>query len=119
MFSTNDKNTKIYLRLSFLNKLEIIMEFKCGQCSKSYTIKMYLTNHARMKHGNPKQFQCKYCEYLTPHKGHLETHIRSQHENIKELCSGCGKQFSNQSNVYQIISNHIKSYQIISAYTQS
>ena len=49
----------------------------------------------------PKNFQCTYCEYLTPHKGHWETHIRSQHENFKEPCSGCGKQFSNQSNVYR------------------
>ena len=62
---------------------------------------MCLTNHARMRHGNPKQFRCTYCEYLTPHKGHWKTHIRSQHENIKEPCSGCGTQFSNRSNVFR------------------
>ena len=77
------------------------MEFKCSQCSKSYPIKKSLSDHTRLKHGNPKQFQCTYCDYMTLNKGHWETHIRSQHENIKELCRGCGKQFSNQSNVYR------------------
>ena len=75
------------------------MEFKCSQCSKSYPIKKSLSNHTRLQHGNPKQFQCTYCDYMTLNKGHWELHIRSQHENKKELCSGCGKQFSNQSNV--------------------
>ena len=77
------------------------MEFKCSQCSKSYSTKKSLDNHTRMQHGNPKQFQCTHCDYMTLNNGHLELHIRSQHKNIKELCSGCGKQFSNQSNVYR------------------
>ena len=77
------------------------MEFKCGKCPKTYKIKMCLTNHARIKHGTPKQYQCTYCKYLTPHKGHWETHIKSQHEHFKELCDICGKEFLNQSNVYR------------------
>ena len=77
------------------------MEFKCGKCPKTYKIKMCLTNHARIKHGTPKQYQCTHCEYLTPHKGHWETHIKSVHEDLKETCNDCGKQFSNRSNVYR------------------
>ena len=92
---------KTYLRKKESTRFKIIMEFKCSQCSKSYTTKKSLNNHTRLQHGNPKQFLCIYCDYMTLNEGHLDTHIRSQHKNIKELCTGCGKQFSNQSNVYR------------------
>ena len=90
---------KIYLRNTESFRLKISMEFKCSECSKSYSTQKSLNNHTRLQHGNPKQFLCTFCDYITFNKGHWETHIRSQHKNIKELCSGCGKQFSNQSNV--------------------
>ena len=93
--------TKTYLRLLYSTEPGTIMEFKCCLCPKTYKIKMCLTNHVRMKHGNPKQYQCTNCEYLTSNKGHWETHIRSQHEHLKEPCDVCGKEFSNRSNVYR------------------
>lgn len=60
---------------------------------------MCLSNHKRLKHGNPKQFPCTHCKYVSTNRGHCEMHIRSQHENIKEICAKCGKQFSNQPNL--------------------
>ena len=92
---------KTYLREKESTRFKSIMEFKCSQCSKSYSTKKSLNNHTRLQHGNPKQFLCIYCDYMTPNEGHLDMHIRSQHTNIKELCSECSKPFSNQSNVYR------------------
>ena len=92
---------KTYLRKTESTRFKIIMEFKCSQYPKSYSTKNSLNNHMRLQHVNPKQLHCTYCDYMTLNNRHWETHIRSQHENIKELCSGCGNKFSNQSNVYR------------------
>ena len=63
----------------------ITMEFKCSECDKCYTIKMSLSNHKRLIHGNPKLFPCTQCEYTPRIKRDCEMHRRLIHEKIKEL----------------------------------
>merc|ERR1712030_195775 len=65
----------------------------------SYPVKMSLSNHKRLKHGDVKQFNCKKCVYATSKKENLQQHVRSVHEQIKETCETCGKNFSKKSNL--------------------
>ena len=68
----------------------------CDQCDATYPVKKSLSNHKRLKHGNPIQFNCEHCVYATTKKGNLEQHVKSVHEKVKEICETCGKNFSDK-----------------------
>ena len=75
------------------------MDFMCDQCDASYPVKMSLSNHKRLKHGDIKQFNCEHCVYSTSTKGHLQQHVRYQHEKVKQFCESCGRGFSDKSHL--------------------
>ena len=75
------------------------MAFTCDICNASYSLRMSLSNHKRLKHGDTKKFNCQQCEYVTSKKGNYEQHIRSIHEKIREICLYCGKSFSDKPNL--------------------
>ena len=75
------------------------MVFKCDLCDATYPVRMSLTNHKRLKHGDVNQFNCAHCVYVTTKKGNLEQHVRSVHEKIKEICETCSKEFSDKSHL--------------------
>jgi len=70
------------------------MSYPCDQCDASFPVKMSLSNHKRLKHGDVKQFNCEKCVYATSKKENLQQHIQSVHEKVKETCETCGKNFS-------------------------
>ena len=80
-------------------------EFKCSQC---YRLKMSLSNHKRVIHGNPKLYPCTCCEYTAKSK----QFIKSIHEKIKETCEVFGKQFSNSPNLNTHKKNYLNSSSI-------
>ena len=75
------------------------MEFRCIACDKCFKMKMCLSNHMRLIHGNPRQYPCTQCEYTSRIKRDCEMHIRSIHEKIKDICMVCEKQYSNRHNL--------------------
>ena len=68
----------------------------CDEFDATYPVRMSLSNHKRLKHGDAKQFNCEYCVYTTTKKDHLQQHVRSQHEKVKEICETCGKNFTDK-----------------------
>ena len=56
----------------------------CDECDATYPVRMSLSNHKRLKHGDAKQFNCEHCVYTTTKKDHLQQHVRSQHEKSKK-----------------------------------
>ena len=58
------------------------MEFKCSQCDKCYRLKMSLSNHKRLIHGNPKLYPCTRCEYTAKSNQDCEMYIKSIHGKI-------------------------------------
>ena len=75
------------------------MAYPCDQCDASFPVRMSLSNHKRLKHGDAKQFNCEKCVYTTSKKENLKQHVHSVHEKIKEICETCGKEFSKKSNL--------------------
>ena len=75
------------------------MAFTCDICNASYIVRMSLSNHKRLKHGDAKKFTCQQCEYVTSKKENYEQHIRSIHEKIREIRLYCGKSFSDKPNL--------------------
>ena len=75
------------------------MSYPCDQCDASFPVRMSLSNHKRLKHGDVKQFNCEHCVYNTTKKDHLQQHVKSVHEKVKEICDKCGKKFSDKSNL--------------------
>ena len=63
------------------------MEFNCSQCDKCYSLKMSLSNHKRLIHGNPKLHPCTHCDYKAKSNQDCEMHIKSIHKKIKETNS--------------------------------
>jgi hypothetical protein len=49
----------------FTFSLNTVMAFNCDQCDASYSVRMSLSNHKILKHGDAKQFACQHCEYMT------------------------------------------------------
>ena len=90
------------------------MEFNCSQCDKCYSLKMSLSNHIRIIHGNPKLHPCTHCDYKAKSKQNCEMHIKSIHKKFKEICEVCGKQFSNSPNLnrHRRRKNHLNSSNI-------
>jgi len=72
------------------------MSYPCDQCDATYPVKMSLSNHKRLKHGDVKQFNCEKCVYATSKKENLQQHVRSVHEKVKVICETCGKNFSDK-----------------------
>ena len=72
------------------------MSYPCDQCDATYLVRMSLSNHKRLKHGDVKQFNCEKCVYATSKKENLQQHVRSVHEKVKETCETCGKNFSDK-----------------------
>ena len=58
------------------------MAFTCDICNASYPLRMSLSNHKRLKHGDTKKFNCQQCEYVTSKKGNYEQHIRYINEKL-------------------------------------
>ena len=81
------------------------MAFMCDECDATYPVRMSLSNHKRLNHGDVLQFNCEHCVYSTTKKDHLEQHIQSVHEQIKETCETCGKNFSKKSNLNKHMKN--------------
>ena len=54
-----------------------------------------------------KEQKCNDCDYTTSRKDHLKKHQEAIHEGVKHTCDMCGKQFTQESGVY----NHKKSQQ--------
>ena len=55
----------------------------CDECDATYPVRMSLSNHKRLKHGDAKQFYCEHCVYTTSNKTHLQQHIQSVHDKEK------------------------------------
>ena len=80
------------------------MAYKCGKCDASFSVKMSLNNHKRLKHVDVREFACSLCDYVTIYKFNFETHIRSQHQKIKHRCIYCEKEFYDKSTM----NRHVK-----------
>ena len=78
----------------------------CDECEATYPVRMSLSNHKRLKHGDAKQFNCEHCVYTTTKKENLVQHVRSQHEKVKEICETCGKNFTDKPT----LNAHIKKF---------
>ena len=78
----------------------------CDECDATYPVRMSLSNHKRLKHGDVKQFNCEHCVYTSTKKGNLEQHIQSVHNKEKVICETCGKNFSKKSH----LNRHIKNF---------
>ena len=76
------------------------------QCDATYPVRMSLSNHKRLKHGNAKQFNCEKCVNTSSNKTHLEQHVQSVHEKEKVICKTCGKNFSDKSN----LNKHVRQF---------
>ena len=75
------------------------MAYPCNQCDASFPVRMSLSNHKRLKHGDTKQFNCEKCVYTTSKKENLKQHVQSVHKKVKETCETCGKEFSKKSHL--------------------
>ena len=56
------------------------MAYPCDQCDASFPVRMSLSNHKRLKHGDAKQFNCEKCVYTSNKKENLQQHVRSVHK---------------------------------------
>ena len=67
------------------------MAFMCDECDATYPVRISLSNHKRLKHGDVLQFNCEHCVYSTTKKDHLEQHVKSVHDKEKVICETCGR----------------------------
>ena len=52
------------------------MVYPCGKCNASFPVRMSLSNHKRLKHGDATHFNCEKCVYATTKKENLEQHVK-------------------------------------------
>lgn len=81
-------------------------KFKCDQCDKTFTLKLYLQKHIKHIHIKNKNQVCKDCGKAFVRKSHLDVHMRL-HSGQFEYCQFCNKGFAQRCNLkLHIQKNH-------------
>ena len=77
-------------------------EFKCGFCSKSFSMKIALDKHL-VVHGAELPWQCPDCPKGFMKSSDYKDHCNKEHDNFRPFpCHVCGKTLSNLG----ILKNH-------------
>lgn len=99
----NQADSKQNLKIQKIN--QIVKNFPCPFCEKSYTRKGKLTEHSKKKHTNPLPFPCGKCNKAFEWGVDLIIHSKVHVEEKIFQCPVCSKQF--------FTNGHLKSHQLI------
>nr|XP_014343981.1 PREDICTED: zinc finger protein 470-like isoform X2 [Latimeria chalumnae] len=72
--------------------------FKCERCSKTFSRKQFLIQHART-HTGEKPYACSVCGKAFSEKSNMNEHLRTHTGERPYVCSFCGKGFYRSSHL--------------------
>lgn len=83
---------------------EIVREFQCNQCTKSFNtnalLKEHLANHLR-------RYQCTQCSYSAPYPARLKEHVLFRHTESRNFeCKFCDNKFKTKFLLRRHIQRH-------------
>ncbi|XP_063371874.1 GDNF-inducible zinc finger protein 1-like [Cydia amplana] len=82
----------------------------CPSCDKTYSKRVYMTNHFNLEHLKESKFVCPLCDRRFLNGFRLRYHVKYYHEKAPKpknhMCSYCGKGF----NTRRILDNHVRTH---------
>lgn len=119
-----------------LSSPEIVEEFRCDVCSKTFTKRCYFTQHNKtahighkpfkcprcgkkyqtqellddhlMKHDGEKPFKCELCPKSFNHKTDLKRHTILHTTEKPHICGQCGKGFVRKDHLQKHLGSHMR-----------
>ncbi|XP_013162657.1 PREDICTED: zinc finger protein 135-like isoform X2 [Papilio xuthus] len=99
-----------HLRTAVQHKSPLTVSFPCPDCGKTFSRKVYMSNHYQLVHMKKSQHYCDICNKYFSSAFSLRTHRESVHEKKyppkDKICDICGKGFR----VNTILNNHKRTH---------
>ncbi|XP_033231844.1 zinc finger protein 43-like [Belonocnema kinseyi] len=100
-FSINDKSPTHKERIIHISKQDPDKKYKCEKCARSYSHKSNFYRHQKFEIEVIRQFSCKFCNKSYKQKVSMDTHVARMHQKtntkksvLRHMCDKCFRRYT-------------------------